>query len=111
MNNKINTIVFFFINPIRESRRESFQLERLEDSGYDIYVIDATKYYKLNLEMTSSVIHTNTFECQTKEDFLDFKNMLQSRRVLYVTSDQYIEIASPIFNLIIKKQDKLLTFK
>ncbi len=109
--NNINTIVYFFINPIRASRRESFQLERLEKLGYNIYIIDAAKYYKKNMDMTSSVIHENTFECYSIEDFLNFRKLVASEKVLYITSDRYIEIASSIFHLIIKKKDKLLTFK
>lgn len=107
----IKTIVFFFINPIRASRRESFQLERLENQGYNIFILDATKFYNSHTDISSSVIYKNTIECQTKDDFIKFKKSLKSEPVLFVASDRYLEIGSSIFNLIISKEDKLLTFK
>lgn len=105
------TLVFFFPKPIRASRRELFQLDRLEKEGYNIVVLDATKYYNKNNFSDQSVIYPNTIDCKTTEDFVDFGKTLLDEPVLFITSDLYVNIASPIFKLLIRKKDKLLAYK
>jgi hypothetical protein len=105
------TLVFFFPKPIRASRRELFQLDRLEKEGYKIIILDATKFYDKGNKFPQSEIYHNTVNCATKEDFIDFGKTLPNEPVLFITSDLYVNNASSIFKLLIRKNDKLLAYK
>lgn len=104
------TLVFFFPKPIRASRRELFQLERLEKEGYKIVVLDATKYYDKTNEFSQPEIYHHTIDCATREDFVNFGKTLPNEPVLFVTSDLYVNSASSIFKILIRKNDKLLAY-
>ncbi|SKB36904.1 hypothetical protein SAMN05660776_0767 [Salegentibacter holothuriorum] len=105
------TLVFFFPKPIRASRRELFQLDRLEKEGYNIVVLDATKYYDKTNKFPQPRIYHRTIDCATREDFVNFAKTLPNEPVLFITSDLYVNSASPVFKSLIRKNDKLLAYK
>lgn len=104
------TVVFFCPNILRDVHRDIFNLDRLKDEGYNFILLDATEYYNHKSTAIDKLILDNRVKCDTKEDFITFKNKFSQGPVLYVTFDQYMKFAAPILNILVRKQDKLLSF-
>ncbi|MDT0649641.1 hypothetical protein [Autumnicola edwardsiae] len=104
------TIVFFCPNILRDAHKSIFQLERLKKEGYKFILLDATKYYGNESTATEKIILENKVECNSKNDFVAFKNQLPKETVLYVTFDFYMRSAAPILQILIRRNDKLLSY-
>lgn len=104
------TVVFFFPNILRDAHRYIFQLERLIEENYNVILLDATKYYGKSAIATDELILKHKVECSTDEDFQNFRNELPNQPVIYVAFDQYMRFAAPLFNIIVRPQDKMLSY-
>ena len=73
-------------------------------------LLDATSFYGNIATATDKVILKNSFKCETLEEFREFKNKLGNEPVLYITFDQYMKFAAPVLKILVREQDKLLTY-
>ena len=104
------TIVFFCPNILRNAHRSIFDLDKLKEQGYDIVLLDASSYYGYKFGATDDLILEHRVTCSKLEDFEQFRDSLPDDSVLFVTFDNYMKFAAPILKLIIRKQDRLLTY-
>lgn len=105
------TIIFFFPNILRDAHRHIFQLDRLKKEGYEIILLDATKYFGNDgATATEKIILEHKIECRNKSDFLKFRKELPEQPVIFVAFDFYTTFAAPVFDIIIRRKDKLLTY-
>ena len=104
------TVIFFCPNILRDAHKSIFQLERLIADGYNVIMLDATKFYGNISTATETIILDNKVECSTREDFEKFSENLGKDPVLYVSFDQYMNFAAPILNILVRKQDKVLSY-
>lgn len=105
------TVVFFCPNIIRNAHRYIFDLDHLQADGYNFSILDARRFYG-NKEVgpTDNIILENRVECNTMEDFVAFKENLPDEPVIFVAFDNYMNFAAPIYDLIIRKEDVLLSY-
>ena len=108
--NKGMTVVFFFPNILRDAHKNVFQLDRLKSEGFNLILLDATSFYGHTATATEKIILENKLECSTVEDFENFHENLPREPVLFITFDLYTSFAAPVLDIIIRKQDKLLTY-
>jgi hypothetical protein len=104
------TIVLFCPNILRNYFKELFSLERLLDEGYNIIILDATKFYGHSSTANEEVILENRIECETIDDFFRFRENLPTESVLFLSFDFYNKFAAPVFDIIIGENDYLLSF-
>lgn len=104
------TVVFFCPNILRDAHRYIFDLDHLQEDGYKLVMLDATKFYGNMAVPTEKIILENRVECNTMEDFVAFKENLPDEPVIFVAFDNYMNFAAPIFHLIIRKEDVLLSY-
>jgi len=104
------TVVFFCPNVLRDAHKYIFQLDRLKEEGFNIILLDATKFYGRSSTATEKIILENKVECIKEEDFIEFRKNLPNTAVLFITFDLYVTFAEPILNILIRKKDKLLTY-
>ena len=104
------TIVFFFPNILRDAHKDIFQLDRLKREGFNLILLDATGFYSNTATATERFILQNRKKCSTMEDFINFREDLPRDPVLFVTFDLYTTFAAPVLDIIIRKEDKLLTY-
>lgn len=105
------TVVFFCPNIIRDAHRYIFDLDHLQADGYNLVILDATRFYgNIGDIYTEKIILENRIECNTMEDFVAFKENLPDEPVIFVGFDNYMNFAAPIYHLMIRKQDVLLSY-
>jgi hypothetical protein len=104
------TVIFFCPNILRNAHRHIFQLDRLESEGYNVIMLDATRYYGNIATATEDIILRNRFECVTKDDFYRFRESLDSTPAIFVSFDQYMKFAAPILEILVREQDKVLSY-
>lgn len=104
------TVILFFPKILRNAHRSIFQLDRLEQEGYNLILLDATKYYRNDATATEDIILRNRVICTSKEDLINFVRQLPEEPVLYITFDHYVQFATPVLDLLVRKKDKLLTY-
>ena len=73
-------------------------------------MLDATKFYGNKSTATEEIILNNKVECAVEEDFYKFRESLGKDPVLYISFDQYMNFASPILRILVRKQDKVLSY-
>ena len=103
-------VIFFCPNILRDAHKQIFQLDRLVKEGFDVVMLDATRFYGNKSTATEEIILNNKIECSTEEDFYNFKQSLGKDPVLYVAFDQYMNFAAPILRILVRKQDKVLSY-
>ncbi|WPY99721.1 hypothetical protein [Christiangramia sp. OXR-203] len=103
-------VIFFSPNILRDAHKQIFQLDRLVKEGFDVVMLDATRFYGNKSTATEEIILNNKIECSTEEDFYNFKQSLGKDPVLYVAFDQYMNFAAPILRILVRKQDKVLSY-
>ncbi|MDX1718633.1 MAG: hypothetical protein R3353_00595 [Salegentibacter mishustinae] len=104
------TVVFFFPNVLRDAHRHIFQLDRLKKEGFNIILLDATKFYGKEATATEKIILEHKVECEVLEDFITLKKSLPKAPVIFISYDQYVKFAAPVFDIIIRKRDVLLSY-
>ena len=103
------TVVFYCPTILRNYHKDLYDLERLKSEGYDVILLDASKYHGLNNNVTDEFILDHKVECRSKEDFFSFRQSLPQEPVLFVSFDLYMKSAVPVFDIIIRKKDILLS--
>ena len=104
------TIVIFCPNILRDYYKDLFSLEQLLKDGYKVIFLDATKFYGHISTVTEKIILENRVECETRDDFINFKENLPQEPVLFIGFDFYNTFAAPIFQILIRERDYLLSF-
>lgn len=104
------TIVFFCPNIIRDYHRELFYLDGLIENGYNPILLDATKYYNNVSTATDKLIVSRRIECATTKEFEIFRAALPKEPVLFVIFDIHLKKVTPAFDLLVRKQDKILSY-
>jgi hypothetical protein len=104
------TVIFFCPNILRDYHGDLFCLDRLIQEGFNPILLDATKYYNHNSTATDKLIVSRTVECATAKDFEVFRAELPKEPVLFVAFDFYLKKSSPVFDMLIRKQDKILSY-
>ena len=104
------TIVFFLPVIIRDEHRRIYPLEQLENEGHRVIILDATKYFNVyHSTVADDFIKDHIVECKSKEDFINFRHELGDDAVIFVSNDLYMSMAYDVLNILIKKQDQLLS--
>ena len=109
-NRKGMTVVFFFPNILRDAHKNIFQLDRFKREGYNLILLDATNFYGNTATATEKIILENRVECSTIEDFRKFRGNLPQDPALFVSFDLYTTFAAPVLDIIIRRNDILLTY-
>jgi hypothetical protein len=103
------TIVFFLPVILRDAHRSIFALDKLEQQGNKIVILDATQYFNVfRPTATDPYIFDRIVRCKEKSDFIDFRNKLGESPVIFVTNNLYMQMACGVLNTLIRKQDRLL---
>lgn len=104
------TIVFFLPVILRDEHRRIYPMEKLEEEGNRIIILDATQYFNIyKRTATDDYLIKRIVECKDKKDFVQFRENLGDDPVIFVTNELYMNMANDIFDLFIRKRDKLLT--
>lgn len=104
------TVVFFFPNVLRDSHRYVFGLDQLIADGWNIILLDARKFYRKAVTGNDEFINKYKYKITCHADFLLFKDLLPDGPVVYVSFDQHLRFSKPIFKLLIRKNDVLLSY-
>lgn len=103
------TIVFFLPVILRDAHRRIFAMDKLEQEGNNIIILDATQYFNVyRPTATDQYLFDRVVSCKNKSDFVDFRNKLEDSPVIFVTNNLYMQMAFGVLNTLIRKQDKLL---
>ncbi len=102
------TIIIFSPKGIRPSKRNLFQLEKLEEEGFHIQIINASTLFKRKNLPPQKEIHENTVYFKTQFDVDNFS--IEEKKVLFIVSDAHLNIASNVLSKIKRNQDVLLSY-
>lgn len=104
------TVIFFCPNILRDYHKNLFYIDGLIQNGYNPIILDATKYYNNISTVTDELIVSRTVECATAKDFEVFRSKLPPEPVLFVVFDFYLKKCSPVLDILVRKQDKILSY-
>ncbi|UZH55520.1 hypothetical protein JRG66_01075 [Salinimicrobium tongyeongense] len=105
------TIIFCFTRIFRNSHRKIFQFDKLIEEGHDVKLLDLTHIYGGNPTCNDDYMLNLRTRCLHNDDLISFKENLDSEPAIYVCNDTYLMFARGSFEILVRKQDKLLAFQ
>lgn len=103
------TLVFFFPVILRDSHRHIFAMDKLEQDGNRIVILDATEYYKIyHRTTTDQFLIDRMVACKTKSDFSSFRSSLEEEQVIFVSDNLHMKMCYEVLNIIISNKDRLI---
>ena len=105
------TIIFCFYKILRNSHRQIFELDKLVKEGYEIVLLDLLKLSGGNPTVDDDFILKHRKVINHKSDLHDFKASLKDEPAIFITNDSYLQKLGGVFNILIRKQDRLLAFR
>lgn len=105
------TIVFCFTRIFRNSHRQIFGLDKLLEEGHNIILLDLSEMYGGNPTCDDELMLGLRERISNKTQLIEFKKSMGSEPVIYVCNDTYLNFAHDAFQLLMRKQDRLLAFK
>lgn len=104
------TVIFFCPNILRDYDRNLFYMDELIEKGYNPIFLDATEYFNNKSTATDKFLASRTVRCSTAKDFTAFKATLPKEPVLFLVFDLQLKKVAPAFDLLVRKQDKILSY-
>lgn len=106
---KSRTVVFILPVILRDAHRRIFAMDKLVEDGYNIIILDATKYYKIyNRTATDPFLTDRIIECETKSDIISFRSKILAEQVIFVCDNLHMKMCFELLSIIINEKDRLL---
>lgn len=105
------TLIFCFTRIFRNSHRHIFGLDTLIQEGYKVILLDLSEMYGGNPTADDELMLELRKKCSSKEELIDFKERFGSSPVIYICNDTYLSFTYEAFEILVRKQDRLLAFK
>lgn len=105
------TIVFCFYKIFRNSHRQIFELDKLVEEGNDIILLDLLTLYGKKITADDDFMFKHRKVIKSNAELHDFKATLPESPVIFVTNDSYLQKLSEVFNIIKRREDRLISFR
>lgn len=110
-NLKLMTLVFCFKTIFRNSHRQIFGLDKLLEEGHKVILLDLSEIYGGNPTSDDELMLRLRKKINDKKDLEAFRDSLNPDPVIYICNDTYLMPVKSAFEIIKRKQDRLLAFK
>lgn len=105
------TLVFCFKTIFRNSHRQIFGLDKLIEEGHHVILLDLSEIYGGNPTSDDELMLRLRKKVYDENDLVAFRDSLGPEPVIYICNDTYLMPAKSAFEIIKRKQDRLLAWK
>lgn len=105
------TLVFCFKSIFRNSHREIFGLDELLEEGHNVILLEMSEIYGTNPTADDELMLRLRKKVYHKNDLVKFRDSLDTAPIIYISNDTYLMSAKSAFEILVRKQDRLLAWK
>jgi len=105
------TLVFCFTRIFRNSHRQIFELDKLLNQGFKIILLDLSELIGGKPTSDDELMLKLRKKVENEQELLDFKSSLSDNPVIFICNDSYLQRSAPVFKIIKRPQDRLISFR